>query len=209
MRATLSGWAVMCVALDREQQDDREQQPVERDRRDARDEGRLEPLAAVGAQTPAAREVAGRQRDAEEDEGGPRDLPDADVEALVVQAEQVGQGVEVEPAEQRVGDDLEDRVEDDQHGGAVVVAAGQVIPDEDHRDAAGKADDDDAGAIRGLVGEEQPREREHERRPDDPGHEQRDAEHAAVAAHVAEVLVADLGKDRVHHQQEAERRSAS
>ena len=76
---------------------------------------------------------------------------------------------------------------------------------EHHRDAAREADDDDAGAVRGLVGEEQPGEREHERRRDDPREEQRDAEHAAVAAHLAHVLVADLRQDRVHHQQQPER----
>ena len=52
--------------------------------------------------------------------------------------------------------------------------------------------------------EEEPGEREHQRRADEPGEEERDAEEAAVpdpvVAHPAEILVADLREDRVHHQ---------
>ena len=160
----------------------------------------------MAPQRHAAREVAGGERDAEEDEDGARDLPDPDLEALRVEPEPVGEHREVEPAEQRVGDDLEDRVEDDEDRRTVVVAAREVVPDEDHRDAAREADDDHAGAVRRLVGEEDPGEREHQQRGDDPGQEERDGEEAAVPrVALAQVLVADLREDRVHHQQQAER----
>ena len=122
---------------------------------------------------------------------------------------QPGKTRQVEPAEQRVGDDLEEGVEDDEHGGAFPVALGDVVPDQHHRDAAREADDDHAGAVGGLVGKQQPGEREHEQRPDDPGEEERDAEEPAIAdavvAHAAELLVADLRQHRVHHQQQPER----
>ena len=157
------------------------------------------------AAAPSAGEVAGGQGDAEEDQHGASDLPDGDLEALGVEPEQAGQDGQVEPAEQRVGDDLEEGVDGDQQGGALAVAAGEVVPDQHHRDAAREADDDEAGAVLGLVGEEDPGEREHQRRPDDPVQDQRDAEHAAVAVHRADLLVAHLREDGVHHQQQADR----
>ena len=131
------------------------------------------------------------------------------LEALGLQAEPAREHGQVEVAEQRVGGELEDRVEHDEHGGALAVAAGDLVPDEHHRDAPRQPDDDHAGAVRGLVGEEDPGEREHQQRPDDPGQEQRDAEEAAVAdavgACVAELLVADLREHGVHHQQQTGR----
>ena len=54
------------------------------------------------------------------------------------------------------------------------------FPDQHHRDAARESDDDHAGAVGGVVGEEEPREREHEQRPDHPREEQRHAEEAPV-----------------------------
>ena len=54
------------------------------------------------------------ERDAEEDQDGARDLPDPDLEALRVEAEPARQERQVEVAQQRVGDDLEERVEDDE-----------------------------------------------------------------------------------------------
>ena len=76
------------------------------------------------------------------------------MEALRVEAEPARQHGQVEVAEQRVGDDLEERVEDDENRRALAVAAGDVVPDQHHGDAARQPDDDDAGAIGGLVGEE-------------------------------------------------------
>ena len=147
------------------------------------------------------------ERDAEEDQHRARDLPDARLEALRVETEPAREHGQVEVAEQRVGDDLEERVEDDEHRRSLAVAPGDVVPDQHHRDAAREPDDDHAGAVGGLVGEQQPGEREHERRPDDPGEKERDAEEAAIAdavvAHPAEVLVAHLREHRVHHQEQS------
>ena len=121
---------------------------------------------------------------------------------------QPGSSGQVEVAEERVGGDLEKGVEDDEHRRALPVAERDVVPDEHHRDAAGKPDDDHSCPVGRLVGEEDPSEREHERRPDDPGEEERGAEEASVpdpvVAHPAEILVADLREDRVHHHQQAQ-----
>ena len=117
------------VALEREQDDDREQQAVERQRPDPRQEALARTSRGRGARPDAAGQEAGGERDAEEDQHGAGDLPDPDLEPLRVEAEPAGQHGQVEPAEQREGDDLEDRVEGDQHRGALAVAAGEVVPD--------------------------------------------------------------------------------
>ena len=147
---------------------------------DPRQEGALVPLASAAAQAHDAGQVAGRERDAEEDQHRPRDLPDRHREALGVEAEPAGQHREVEPAEQRVGDDLEERVDRDQQRGRLAVGAGEVAPDQHHRDAAGEADDDQPGAVLGLVGQQQPGEREHQQRPDHPVEDQRGDEQAPL-----------------------------
>ena len=67
-------------------------------------------------------EEPGGERDAEEDQDGAGDLPDAWLEALRVEAEPARQHGQVEVAEERERDDLEERVEDDKQCGAVAVA---------------------------------------------------------------------------------------
>jgi len=103
--------------------------------------------------------------------------------------------------QQGEGDDLEDGVERDEDRGGLPVPAGEVVPDEDHRDAAGQADDDEAGAVLRQVGQQQPREGEHERGSEDPVEQDRHREQGPVAGDVPELVVADLRQHRVHHQQ--------
>ena len=67
------------------------------------------------------------------------------------QAEPAGQHRQVEPAEGPERDDLEDRVEGHEHRRGLAVAAGEVVPDDHHGDAAGQADDDQPGAVLGQV----------------------------------------------------------
>src|SRR5699024_11765709 len=109
------------LASDGEEQHDRAQPPVQRPRPDARDELLLVPGAALALLAdPAGREPRD-QRYAEEDEHVEGDLPDRDVQTLGVEAEPAGEDREVEPAEERERDDLEDRVDRHQHGGGFAV----------------------------------------------------------------------------------------
>jgi len=170
------------LALDGEQHHDREQQPVERERADARQEPLLVPRLTAPLEADPSREVAGGQRDPEEDQHGAGDLPQRHVEALRVQPEHARQAGEIEPAEQRVGDDLEQRVDRDEQRRRLVVGLRHVAPDQHHRDAAGEPHDDQPGAVLRLVGEEGPREREHQRRPDDPVEHQRRAHQPPLTA---------------------------
>jgi hypothetical protein len=104
--------------------------------------------------------------------------------------------------QQGEGDDLEDGVERDEDRGGLPVPAGEVVPDEDHRDAAGQADDE-AGAVLRQVGQQQPREGEHERGSEDPVEQDRHREQGPVAGDVPELVVADLRQHRVHHHEQA------
>ena len=162
----------------------------------------LVPLPASAGLADGAGEEAGEQREAEEDEHRLGDGPDRDVEVGGVEAEPVGKHRQVEPAEHGVHDDLEERVDGDEDGRQFPAAAGQVVPDEDHGDAAGQPDDDQAGAQLGQVGQEHPGEGEHQQRPDQPVQHQRQGEGATVGQLVAEMAVADLGQDGVHHRQQ-------
>ena len=118
------------------------------------------------------------------------------------EAEPAGQHLQVEPAERGEGDDLEHRVDRDQHGGRLPVAAGQVVPDQHHRDAPGQPDDDQAGAVRGLVGENSQARVNISAGPItqlSTSEETEQRRSPVIGAHVA---VADLGQHRVHHQQQ-------
>lgn len=152
-----------------------------------------------------AGEVAGGERDAEEDQHAAGDLPHGHIQAGLLKAEPPRQHREVEPAESRERDDLEDGVQRDQDGGGLAVAARKVVPDDDHGDTAGQPDDDQARAVLGQIRQEQPRQREHERRSDDPVQQQGGQQQAAVAGDGAEAVVAHFGEDRVHHHEQAER----
>lgn len=105
----------------------------------------LRPLAQGAGGEP------GDEGHAEEDEHGLSHPPDRQAQADGGQAEPAGQHLEVEVAEEGEGDDLEQRVDGHEDRGGFPVAAGEVVPDEDHGDAAGQADDDEPGPIGGLV----------------------------------------------------------
>src|SRR3546814_974707 len=73
-----------------------------------------------------------------------------------------------------------DRVERDQRGHILVVAPGKLVPDDDHGNAAGQPDEDQARHVFRLVAKEDDRERKHQHRPDDPVLDQRDRQHPLV-----------------------------
>ena len=165
----------------------------------------LVPVPAPGPLADGAGQVSGYQRDAEKHGHCGGDLGDGHMQAGGLQPEPAGQHLQVEEAQRGVEQDLEDRVERDQDRGHLAVAAGQVGPDQHHRDAPGQADQDDPGAVGGLVREQQPGQREHDRRADHPVEQQRDGHHPAVGGDPPDLGVADLGQHRVHHQQQPER----
>ena len=161
--------------------------------------------SALGPLAERAREEPGQQGDAEEHEHALGDLPDGDVDPVTVQPKPSGQHVQVEPAEQREGEDLEQRVECHQHRRQFPIPAGQVVPDQHHGDAPGQTDDDQTGAVLRQIRQHQPGEREHHGRPDDPVEHQREGERPPVGDDVPDAGVLHLGQHRVHHQQQPDR----
>src|ERR1039458_3836285 len=80
-------------------------------------------LSAAGPLAERAGQIPGHQRDAEEDRDRAGDLGDGHVQAGGLQAEPAGQDLEIEEAEHGVEQDLEDRVQRDQHGRHLAVSA--------------------------------------------------------------------------------------
>ncbi len=139
------------VTLQGEEHHDSEQQPVQSDRADLGEEPMFVPVLAFAFLPERAGEEPCGQGDAQEHQHAVDDGGDGEPCADLVQAEPAGQHLQVEPAQQAEGEDLEHRVDRHQHGPGFPVAAGQVVPDQDHRDAPGQPHDDQPGAVGGWA----------------------------------------------------------
>jgi hypothetical protein len=96
--------------LQGEQDDDGEQQPVEGERADPGQEAGLVPGPAAGAFADTAGQVAGSERDSEEDRDDAGDLAHAHVQADGLQSEPAGQQLQVEVGQGGVAEHLEQGV---------------------------------------------------------------------------------------------------
>ena len=194
------------LALEREHHHDREEQRDERQRADLRHERRLVPLPAAGPYQREAGQHAGEERNPQVDEDALGDLPDRHVDDDARQSEPLRQDRDEDPRVDRVEEHLEHRVERDQAGGVFRVTLRQLVPDDDHRDAPGEADHDQADHVL-VIGDhrrgrraqrrrhdvqEDQREGEHQDRADDPVLDERQREDLRVAEDLAQFLVADL-----------------
>src|SRR5450756_674591 len=150
------------VAFEAEHHEDGEQQGDERERADARDELVLVPLVALHPDAHVARDHAGDERDAEVDGHALGDLPDAHVDDAALEAEERRQLGDEDPGEEAVEEHLEDAVEGHQAGGVLGVALGELVPDDDHGDAARQADHDGPDHVLRVVVQKDDRQEEHE-----------------------------------------------
>ena len=100
---------------------------------------------------------------------------------------------------------MKDGVERDEKRRDLVAALREHVPDEDHRDAPREADEDQSRPVVGQVRQKQPREREHDDRPEDPVEHERRREQLSVRADRPELAVANLGEHRVHHPEKSHR----
>ena len=195
------------LALEAEHDHDGEEQGDQRDGRYLRDEARVVPLLALGLDQHQAGQHAGQEGDAQVDEDALGDAAHGhrrQVDLAEAQPDERRQLLDEEPGEERIEQHLEDAVEGHQPGGVLAVAVGQVVPDDDHGDAARQADHDQADQVFRLVGQEDDRQGEHQQRADDPVLQQREPQHLQVAEDVAQLLVLHLGQRRVHHQDQAD-----
>ncbi len=146
--------------------------------------------------------MPGQERDAEIDEDALGDLAHGDIDGRSREPEPGREDGDEDVGVDREEQDLEDRVEGDQAGRILPVPLGQVVPDDDHGDAAGQADHDQAVHVLGLVAQEDDGQGEHQERPDDPVLDERQRQDLDVLEDIPELLVFHLGQRRVHHQDE-------
>ena len=145
-------------------------------------------------------EHSGEERDAQVDEDALGDFGHGDVHLYRPEAQPAGNGGQEEVRVDGEEQHLEDRVERDQAGGVLTVAAREVVPDDDHGDAAGQTDQNEAGHVFGFVAQKKHGEREHQDRPDHPVLDQREDQDAAVLEHSPHLFVLHLRQRRIHHQ---------
>ncbi len=130
-------------------------------------------------------------------------MRDVDLERL--QPEPAGKHREEHVGVEREEQHLEDRVERDQSRRVLGVALGQFVPDDDHGDAAREADQDQARPCNsGWSCRKTTASTNISTGPITQFCTSDRASTRTVAEHVAQVLVADLGQRRVHHQDQAD-----
>ena len=140
------------------------------------------------------------ERNAQVDEDALGDLPHAYIDETPLEAEERRQNRDEEPGVDAVKEHLEDAVEGDETRRIFGVPLGKLVPDDDHGDAAGQADHDQADHVLGMVGKEDDGEDEHEHRADHPVLNEGKADHLFIPEDVPHLFVFHFGKRRVHHQ---------
>src|ERR1039458_9381191 len=187
------------IALEREHHQDREEQGGQRERTDPGDEARAIPLLAFEPNESKACNEPGDEWNAEVDCNALRDLGDADLHDASFKAEPLGKHGNEDPRVKAVKEHLKDAVDCDQAGNVVRVTVGQLIPDQDHRDTACDADQDESAHIGGGAAKEHDGQEEHEHRPDDPVLDQRQRENSFIAKELTHPLVSNFRQRREHH----------
>eukprot|EP01022_Parablepharisma_sp_SALTPOND_P017192 TRINITY_DN2694_c2_g1_i2.p1 TRINITY_DN2694_c2_g1~~TRINITY_DN2694_c2_g1_i2.p1 ORF type:complete len:569 (-),score=155.47 TRINITY_DN2694_c2_g1_i2:132-1838(-) len=192
------------LALEGEHHQDGEQQGHQGDGADAGDELLLVPGAALELEAQDPAEDAGHKGDAQIDEHALGDLADGHIHLHALHAQPFGQHGDKKPGVEGEEQHLEDAVKGHQAGAVLGVAPGQVVPHDDHGDAAGQADENQAHHVLLLAREKGHGQGEHEHRANDPVLHQGQGQHLYVAEDRAQLLVAHLGQGRVHHQDQAD-----
>ena len=191
------------LALTGEEDDDGEKKTNEAKGRDEADEPHLiVSLSKRGTQADSSNNRCS-ERDTQEDGDTLRDRRVAHHDVLG----RVADDLDVEEGQGGEEDDLEDAVEGDEDGAVIAVTTGKVRPYEDHGDAAGNADEDEALTEVRPVGEKGPGEGGHEEGGEDPVKEEGDEEvgpEGTGAEEKVQSFVANFAEDGVHHDEEAD-----
>src|SRR3546814_15401803 len=108
------------------------------------------------------------KRYAEVDQHRLGDGPETDMDAASLKPEQRRQESKEEPRINTEEQDLEDRVERDQRGHILVVDPGKLVPDDDHGNAPGQPDEDQARHVLRLVEKAADSERKPKHQPHKP-----------------------------------------
>lgn len=160
------------------------------------------PCFAFGFDEENAREKSREKGDAEVDGDAGENFAKGNVNGDGLEADEGRENGQKEPRVSGVEEDLGEAIEGDEACGVLGAAFGEVVPDENHGDAAGDTDEDEAGHVAGLIAEEDDRENPHEDGADEPILHEGEAEDAGVAEDFGELLIADFGERWVHHDDE-------
>jgi len=192
------------VSLHREHQHDGVEEPEECRGSELRHENVVIPRGALLRYENLAREEARDERHTEEDHNAFGDLAHGHMKRRRVGAEPMGHHGEEKPAEDRVGQDLKDGVERDQHRSQLPGPAGQGVPYQHHGDTPCETDQHESVPVRRHVRQEKPGEAEHDKWAEDPVQEKRRAQELRIPDVRADGLIAHLGEHGVHHPQQAD-----
>jgi hypothetical protein len=87
------------------------------------------------------------------------------------------------------------------HGGAIFsVSCGQIVPDDDHGDASGQPNQNQADHVFVVSGKKGNCEKEHEDGPNDPVLNQGQTQHLEIPEYLAQFLVSNFSERWIHHQ---------
>ena len=146
---------------------------------------------------------AGDKGYAQVDEDALGDLPHGDIHHHTLEPEQRRQNRDKDVAVDGKEQHLEDGVEGHQSGGILTVTTGQVVPDDDHGDAARHAHHDQADHVFGVVAKENQGKDKHQNRSHHPVLHQGEGQNFFISENHAHLIVLDLGQRRIHHQDQA------
>ena len=110
-----------------------------------------------------------------------------------------------QPGQHGIEQYLKDGIESYQPRRVFAAAAGQVVPDQYHGNAARNANENQPHHVLRLVGQQPDGQQEHERRAKHPVQKQRQANNSDILKNRRQLLVLYLGQRRVHHQNEPQR----
>lgn len=188
-----------------EHHDDRKKKRDQSYRADFRDKDPRVPIFAFCFYQNEARQHARKKRNAEINQNAFGDLPDTDIDFRAGNAEKRRQNRNENISVNAVKQHLKNAVEGDEPGDVFVVAFRQIVPDDDHRDAARDADHNQADHVFGFVGQKENRQKKHQKRSDYPVLNKRQSQNFRVPKNQWKLFVFHFGKRRIHHQDQTER----
>ena len=139
------------LTLQREHDKNGEEESDERNRADLRDKLLVVPCLVFYFDEHKPRDNAGNKRDSEIDKNALGNLADRNIDYNPFQSHEGWENGDEEIGINREEKDLEDGVKSHEPCTVFSVPLGQVVPDDDHGDAAGQADQDEPHHVVGIA----------------------------------------------------------
>ncbi len=129
------------------------------------------PLAALGFDEHEPCEHPRKERNSQVDEDTLSNCPDGNsgkVDVSEADADEWREHLHEEPRINGVEEHLKNGIEGDEACRVIGISLCQLVPDDDHRDAASEPNHDEPNRVFGLVREEREGQAKHEERPNHP-----------------------------------------